>query len=220
MEGAPAAFRITTTPPDPGPCPCPDHANKAARAMTSDESLLDAFAKGDDEALRTLALRHEPMLLGVARGLLANDHELARDVVQDAWAKVIRSAASFRGDCAVRSWLVRIVMNASRDAHRRRRVRQRTMTTVRERALVGAVAEPAGSGPAVAVAIDDREIVARALTRLPDELRECVVLCVGRGMTHADAAELLGWPIGTLKTRLTKAMRTLRETAKELSGEA
>jgi RNA polymerase sigma-70 factor (ECF subfamily) len=218
MEGSQAAFRITLPGPDPGPDP--DHANKAARAMTSDESLLDAFAKGDDEALRTLALRHEPMLLGVARGLLGNDYELARDVVQEAWTKVIRSASTFRGDCAVRSWLVRIVMNAARDAHRRRRVRHRTMGAVRERALVGAGAEPSGSGPTVATALDDREIVARALTRLPDELRECVVLCVGRGMTHAEAAELLGWPIGTLKTRLTKAMRTLRETAKELSGEA
>lgn len=218
MEGSPAAFRITLLGSDPGPDP--DHANKAARAMISDESLLDAFAKGDDEALRTLALRHEPMLLGVARGLLADDHELARDVVQDAWTKVIRSASTFRGDCAVRSWLVRIVMNAARDAHRRRRVRHRTIGTVRERALIGVSAGPSESGPAIATALDDREIIARALTRLPDELRECVVLCIGRGMTHADAAELLGWPLGTLKTRLTKAMRTLRETAKELSDEA
>lgn len=211
---------------------------EAPSAMTTDEQLLQAFVDGDDDALRTLALRHEPMLLSIARGLVSNDHELARDVVQEAWTKVIRSAGRFRGQAAVRTWLVRIVMNCARDANRRARVRQRTMNTLRQQSLVAAGAQAnsssaqgetggsrggsenwGASGGSSGIDAADQELIARALARLPDELRECVVLCVGRGMTHQEASAVLGWPIGTLKTRLTRAMKTLRAAAKELSGD-
>jgi RNA polymerase sigma-70 factor (ECF subfamily) len=198
--------------------------------MMTDEQLLRAFIGGDDDALRTLALRHEPMLLSVARGLLSGDQELARDVVQDAWTKVIARAATFRGDAMVRTWLVRIVMNCARDARRRARVRSRTMEGFRARAVALAgtgapTGEPGEAGDIASdhngsrrLALEDQEIIALALAQLPDPLRECVVLCVGRGMTHQEAAAVLGWPIGTLKTRLTRAMKALQSAAKEFSG--
>ncbi|MGP1346688.1 MAG: RNA polymerase sigma factor [Phycisphaerales bacterium] len=185
--------------------------------MSTDESLLRAFVAGEDEAIRALALRHERMLVGVARGLLGGDDEQARDVVQEAWVRVVRSAAGFRGDCSVKSWLVRIVMNGARDAARRRRSRERTMAAVRRRAMDGA---GAGGGVSVVDEAEDRAIVGRAMLRLPEEQRECLVLCIGRGMSHAEAAATLGWPIGTVKTRVSRALRALRASVKELNGES
>src|SRR5262245_348535 len=84
-----------------------------------DFPLLQRFVKGDDGALGELAARYERPLLGVAMGLLS-DRELARDAVQEAWLRVIKSAKHFVGASTVKTWLYRIVINKSLDLRQKR----------------------------------------------------------------------------------------------------
>ena len=83
-------------------------------ANDPDLVLLQRFARGDDAALGELAARHERAFLGLAMGLLGNA-EQAKDVVQDLWLRVIRSAAHFQGQSSVRTWMYRILVNRCLD---------------------------------------------------------------------------------------------------------
>ncbi len=164
----------------------------------TDEQLLAAFAEGDRAALGELAERHERALLGLAAGLLGS-REGACDAVQNAWVRVIRHARGFRGQSSVRTWMYRIVINECSDLAKARR---RTLTETGATDGAGAVAPPEAH-------TDDQEL-RRAVEELDDSRRVVVMLCYSAGMTHEVAAEILGLPLGTLKSRLHAALTTLR----------
>jgi RNA polymerase sigma-70 factor (ECF subfamily) len=173
--------------------------------QTSDEDLLRAFARGRKAALAELARRYERPLLGFANGLLAGRNDrVACDVVQETWLRVIRYAESFDGRSGFKTWLYRIAINQCK-----------SVWAVRP--------QPAPSEPALDRAdptvgpertVQDAELAAHvrlAVAELPPEQRLAVLLCYHNGMTHAQAAEILEIPLGTLKSRLHAALQDLRE---------
>jgi len=172
-------------------------------ATRTDESLLSAFAKGDDTALSELAARHERRMLGLALGLCSGNEELAREAVQETWLRVIRHAGRFRGQSSFATWVYRIAVNRCRDTvERERRANRRS-----EANGIGARTPP-----------EEPDWLGSAVERLPQREREVVLLCHMRGMTHEQAAAVLGIPLGTLKSRLTRAMTTLRDAgSREMS---
>ncbi|MFI4915152.1 MAG: RNA polymerase sigma factor [Phycisphaerales bacterium JB060] len=177
----------------------PTDATENAAVGVNDEQLLARFARGDRgsrAALQELARRHERRLLGLALGLCDGREDLAREAVQETWVRVIRHAGKFRGKSSFATWVYRIAVHRCGDA------------MARERAVARREGR-AGSRPTPASVGDDgaREAVAR----LPQPEREVVLLCHMRGMTHEQAAAVLGIPPGTLKTRMTRAMCKLRE---------
>lgn len=168
--------------------------------VDNDTELLTAFARGDRDALGRLAARHETALLGLAMGLLGSQ-ALACDAVQDAWVKVIRAAKQFRAQSSVKTWLYRIVINECKDLRGKRHA-----------------ANDAGDGGEAGAlgAVDgDREERRRelmsALDALDEPKRIVLLLCYHDGMRHEQAAEILGLPLGTLKSRLHAGLRALRE---------
>ncbi len=163
----------------------------------SDEMLLARFVSGDDEALGELAGRHERAMIGLARGLVGSD-ELAREAVQETWVRVIRFAGTYDGRASVKTWMYTILTNKCRDMRTTERSRTRREHTRRS-------PEPAGERGAV----DPR--VSEAVSELEEPGRETLVLCFCRGMSHSQAAEILGVPIGTVKSRVHKAIARLRE---------
>lgn len=169
----------------------------------SDEQLLQAFARGDDAALGELAHRYESRLLGLACGLLGRDGALACDAVQEMWVRVIRGAAKFRGESAVKTWLYRITINCCKDLLAERARRKK----------IG-VNEAKDDRPAAAAPDPDaderRRRVHAAVQALPLDIRALVLLCYHNGLPHAAAAEVLRIPIGTLKSRLHAALTELR----------
>jgi RNA polymerase sigma-70 factor (ECF subfamily) len=181
---------VTTRPPrlQPGDGPL---------AELGDESLLARFVSGDDGALGELARRYERAMVGLARGLVGSDH-LAREAVQETWVRVIRFAGSYDGRASVKTWMYTILTNKCRDMRKTERSRTRRERTRRSPAQPGARS-----------AADPR--IAEAVSELEEPGRETLVLCFCRGMTHAQAAEILGVPIGTVKSRVHKAMSRLRE---------
>ena len=177
-------------------------SSNAVRPPEDDAALLSRFAsKRDADALGTLATRHEGALLGLARGLMRGKDDLACEAVQSAWLKVIQYAASFKGTCAVKTWLYRIVINQCRDlAARERRLAAR------------ASAGSNGTVEAPRAAPESRGEVAHAVALLPPHQREVVLLCYHADLTHVQASEILRIPIGTLKSRLNAALTALRSS--------
>jgi len=172
----------------------------------SDEALLAAFVRGDRRALGELATRHERALLGLACGLLGGREDLASDAVQETWVRVIRFAGSFRGDSSFKTWVYRIAVNQCR-----------SIKTMRETVLDGETMDRRVGGQSPEDGTELNGTLRAAVQRLSPEKQEILLLCYHGGMTHEAAAEVLGIPKGTLKSRLHASLTELRE---RLAGEA
>lgn len=162
----------------------------------SDAELLRAHAGGDAEAFGELVSRHQNRLWAVALGTL-RDPDDAADAVQDALISAYRAASGYRGDAAVTTWLHRIVVNACLDRLRRQRVRP----TVELRAEgPGEPVEPRDR-----IAEQDTVVVVRdALSRLGEDQRAAITLVDLHGYSVAEAAEIIGVPEGTVKSRCAR----------------
>jgi RNA polymerase sigma-70 factor (ECF subfamily) len=163
----------------------------------TDAELLAAHVAGDRYAFEELFLRHQRQLYRLAR-LTSRTGEDAADALQDAMLSAHRSAASFRYDAAVSSWLHRIVVNACLDRLRR----SKSHVTVPLEDDIHPVSDPT-------CRTDTAVEVHRALMRLPVDQRAAVVAVDMQGYSVADAARLLGVPQGTIKSRCARARARL-----------
>jgi RNA polymerase sigma-70 factor (ECF subfamily) len=166
-----------------------------------DADLLAAHAAGDPAAFATLVHRHRDRLWAVALRTTGDPDEAA-DALQDALLKAHRSAASFRGDAQVTTWLHRIVVNACLDRMRRARSRPTVPLPEHDSAHPIEPSDPLGRRE-LAWEID------RALRTLPDEQRAALVLIDVEGYSVDEAAELLGIPTGTVKSRCARGRAKL-----------
>ncbi|MCX4983433.1 RNA polymerase sigma factor [Streptomyces sp. NBC_00572] len=175
-----------------------------------DAALLRAVARGDSEALAALYDRHA----GWLHARLARrcpDEETVREVLQDTFVTVWRSAGGHRGRGEAGGWLWVIAARRLVDAQRARARAERVVERAAERAA--APTEP----PAAAPSAEDRVLagleygeVGAALDRISPELAEVLRATVVDGLTTRETARLLGIPEGTVKTRALRARRELR----------
>lgn len=177
----------------------------------SDEELLAAHIQGDRTAFGELMTRHERRIYGLCLRILGN-REDAEDATQEAFVAALRRAGGFRGEAAFSTWLYRIAVNAATD-QARRRGRARTVPLETEEAGRGAAAVGDPSG-AVATALTVRA----ALRVVPEDFRIALILCDLYGFGHAQAAEILGIPIGTVKSRVFRGRLVLGEQLAEREG--
>ncbi len=165
----------------------------------TDAQLLAAHVAGDPYAFEELFHRHHRQLYRLAM-ITSRNPDDAADALQDALLSAHRGAAAFRADCAVSSWLYRIVVNACLD--RLRRNKSHLMTPLQEdSAMIG------DHTPRVDTAI----MVERALMRLPIEQRAAVVAVDMQGYSVAETARMLGVAEGTVKSRCSRARAKLAE---------
>jgi RNA polymerase sigma-70 factor, ECF subfamily len=162
---------------------------------TSDVELLRAHVAGDPDAFATLVRRHRDRLWAVALRTLG-DREEAADAVQDALISAFRAADRFRGDSAVTTWLHRIVVNACLDRVRRAQARPTTEL-------------PDVDVPAPEIDTDTALDVTDALGRLPADQRIAIVLVDMQGLPVAEVADVLGVPVGTVKSRCARGRARL-----------
>ncbi|HIW63533.1 MAG TPA: RNA polymerase sigma factor SigM [Candidatus Stackebrandtia excrementipullorum] len=167
---------------------------------TADKDLLRRHATGGDkEAFGELFRRHRERLWAVALRTLS-DPEEAADALQDAMINAYRSAARFRGDSAVTTWLHRIVVNACLDRVRRRQARP--AVPMSDRLPEEATRDHPGAHAAVLA-------VREALAQLSFEHRAVVVYIDMLGYPVADVAAILEVPPGTVKSRASRARSQL-----------
>jgi RNA polymerase sigma-70 factor (ECF subfamily) len=184
-------------------------------AVPSDDAELvrRALAR-DDTAFRTIMERNNRRLYRVARGILRNDTE-AEDVVQEAYVSAFTHLDDFRGDSSLATWLARITMNEALGRLRRERMAIDLDTFEAQRTEAQIIQFPQ------AVTSDDPErtmaqreilqLVERATDNLPEIFRIVFITRVIEGMSVEETADLLGLRPETVKTRLHRARRLVRE---------
>jgi RNA polymerase sigma-70 factor, ECF subfamily len=155
--------------------------------------------QGDAAAIRDLYRRYSPRVHAVVRRL-AGDDALAEDWAQEAWVRAFRALPAFRGDARFSTWLHRIAVNSALHG---RRWRERRVA--REAPLA---VEMQHSGRPDQVVL--RLSLQRALDRLPEGMRQIIVLHDVEGYTHEEIGEVLGIAAGTSKSQLFKARARLR----------
>jgi RNA polymerase sigma factor (sigma-70 family) len=174
-------------------------------AGLTDAELLDRFLRRRDDgaSFEALVARHGPMVLGVCRDLLGDEHA-ADDAFQATFLVLVRKAGSVRVGDSLGRWLHgvahRVARHARCDAARRRR---------REEAVEGAsttVSTPAADAERAEL----RAALHDELARLPASFRAPIVLCHLEGLTHEEAAQQLRCPVGTVRSRLARGRDRLR----------
>jgi len=144
----------------------------------------------------------------------------AEDLVQDTVLKAFRAWESFRQGTNARGWLLTILRNTFINDYRRRR-RAPTMVDIDVAEPHAIIHEQPGQDPEgefFHALVDDR--ILAAIDALPDEFREAVVLSDIEGLSYAQVAETLDVPVGTVKSRLSRARRQLQGTLLEYAIEA
>ena len=179
--------------------------DRAGSGPADDAALLAAHVAGDPDAFTELVRRHKDRLWAVALRT-TGDPEDASDALQDAFVSAYRNAASFRGEAAVTTWLHRVVVNACLDRMRRRRARP-TVPLPEEDGETGhrGLADPRDDLDRLELRME----IDRALADLPDDQRSAIVLVDVEGRPVAEAAEILGIPEGTVKSRCSRGRARL-----------
>ena len=173
-------------------------------AGLSDGQLLERFVtrggQSAELAFAALVEKHGPTVLNVCLGVLRDRHD-AEDAFQATFLILARRADTIRNRDSVASWLHGVALRVASEAR---------SAAARRRLLEGrASAEPNRSSDG-----DDPDEIAPMLLdelrRLPSRYREPVILCYLEGLTHVEAAQRLGWPVGTVKSRLARGKVTLK----------
>jgi RNA polymerase sigma-70 factor (ECF subfamily) len=199
-------------------------ANSAAPdpAVCTDEQLARFYQRtGDDRAFEELTRRYEREVLSYLVARLG-DFEAAKDVLQATLLLLHRKCDCFDSTREFRPWLYAVASRQAVDYRRRERRHHLVSldTPVRDESgrdnSLNCLCEDERPGPlARLMAVEKRRRVQRNVGRLPEKSRSVVNLMFYRGFTQRETADLLKIPIGTVKSRLDRAYRTLRQELTE-----
>ena len=163
------------------------------------ELVLAVVAHDNRAAFARLVRRHQSMVRSVLRRLAKGDHGLADDLAQETFLLAWRNLGSFRFDARFSTWLYRIAFNAWLSEARKRH------DVLLDDEDASAPEEPAHAVPAA-----ERIDLERALASLSDGERAAIAACYYADLTHGEAAEAIGIPLGTVKTHILRAKAKLR----------
>jgi len=203
----------TTDPPaDPGLSP------------DDDSDLLPGLRSNDSKSWTGLINRYQNRLYTVCLRMV-HDRDLAADLTQDAFVKVIQGFASYDGRSKLSTWMIRVTMNVCLSKLRSEKLRRHASLDR------PSTSDPDGGpwsdsfsdvtelSPVASVeANDDRERVLRALASLEPDQRAVLILSDCRGQSYEDIASTLSVAVGTVKSRLFRARAALRDAVERLSN--
>lgn len=183
---------------------CPDPVPACAQAQRvadRDRHLVERAARGDRIAFEILLRQHYELMHRVAWRLTGSRTD-AQDIAQEVCCTLVEKIGSFKGEAKFTTWLIGIVRNACHD-HRRR---GSALTRLRRHLSVVAGLQHPPDGRD----LYRRSWLASELAQLEPVLRETVVLVVGEGLTHAEAALALGVAESTVSGRIHEARRRVK----------
>jgi RNA polymerase sigma-70 factor, ECF subfamily len=160
----------------------------------------------DAESFETLAMPMLASLYNFAHWLTHNREE-AEDLVQETYLKALKGFMSFQQGTNFRAWMYRILRNTFLTSRSGLSVKM-TVPLDREEDAIGRTAD---SPEAVLLARADQQMVRSVLECLPVQFREVIVLCDMEEMSYQEIAEIVGIPIGTVMSRLSRARKMMRE---------
>jgi RNA polymerase sigma-70 factor (ECF subfamily) len=183
----------------------------------NDEALVDRARNRDGAAVRLIMQRHNRRLFRAARSILHDDAE-AEDVVQEAYFRAFTHLAGFRGEAQLSTWLTRIAVNEALGRLRRRRltVGLKDIDAINDQGEARVIYLPSarqdGDPEAAAARAEVRRMLERAVDELPSSFRTVFVLRDIEEMSIEETAAHLGLRPETVKTRLHRARRLLRQS--------
>jgi RNA polymerase sigma-70 factor (ECF subfamily) len=193
----------------------------AASAWVLDEpddlALVERARRHDQAAFRLIMQRHNRRLYRVARGILGDDSE-AEDIVQETYLRAFTHLDTFRGDARLSTWLTRIAVNEALGRLRQRRpfVDLNVLDTMDDQREAEVIflpsAAPDGGPEAAAARAQARRLLEDAIDRLPDAFRMVFMMREVEQMSVDETAFQLGLLAETVRTRLYRARRLLRQT--------
>ncbi|NOT76863.1 MAG: RNA polymerase sigma factor [Cyclobacteriaceae bacterium] len=165
----------------------------------TDDDLVRKSRNGDDQAFKALVMRHEGKVAGVVQSMLGATPE-AEDVGQEVFVRFYQSMDKFKGESALSTYLIRIAINLSINEIKKRK-KQNSLFTKEEAGLNVRTTDDKS---------DVKEVVAYELKRLDPDFQSVVTLRLIEGYSTEETAELLGIPLGTVLSRLSRAQKKLK----------
>ena len=185
--------------------------------MQVDENLLLTMAMGGDvDAFNRLVAIHQNAVYGFAMSL-TRQHALADDVTQETFISAFRSISKMRGG-NFRAWLFRIARNKAYDHFRRQNRRRESSVDEEDAPFLATLTDDNPSPHAVAVNSELRDALEHCVGGLSDEHREVIVLIDVQGQSYDEASTVCGVNIGTVKSRLNRARRRVRDCLRGFPG--
>ena len=189
-------------------------------ASDTDQQLVQRAQRGDLRAFDLLVLKYQARIAALVSRYVSDAGEV-EDVTQEAFIKAYRALGKFRGDSAFYTWLYRIAANAAKNhlvAKGRRPGADATIEDAEGFDEGGLLSESA-SPEALAMGGELAEVVESALNALPDELKAALMLREFDGLSYDDIADVLGCPVGTVRSRIFRAREAIDQRVKEqISG--
>ena len=172
--------------------------------MLTDAELVERFKSGEKAVFEELFSRYQDMVFSIAWSMSGN-RELAEDIAQEAFVKAYLGLSGFRGKSSFKTWLYRIAVNQA--------LRMRSQTARRieiEHQMEDMDLPSEEKAPDEAAESSEREKrVREAIAELPESQRAVVTLRYLEGLDLAEVAEVLGTPLGTVKSRIHHALKRI-----------
>ena len=189
---------------------------RTAGTLTDERNLVERVKSGDQSAFRAIMEKNSRRLYRVARAVMRDDTE-AEDVVQETYLRAFSNLATFRGESSLTTWLTRIALNEALGRKRRQRatVTLASVETAQETnaQIIQFPAMSTETDPERTAAQHEiRRLLERAMDALPEPFRLVFVMRDVEEMSIEEAASQLGIRPETVKTRLHRARRLLRQS--------
>ena len=194
--------------------------------VKTDKSLIDAHLQGDTTAFGELVRRYGDSVLGYLTRMTGSK-EQAEDVFQETFKRVHEKADTFRGT-RLKSWLFAIATNVAIDGMRKSRRLQVVSLNQKldcddencQELSTIAVADNSYEPSQKAIMAEQKEQVRQALELLPARQRATLVLAYYQQLSYPEVAQVLGCSVGTVKTQMYRALKTLAQRLPDISGVA
>lgn len=183
--------------------------------MECDEATLIAKSQqGDVEAFGELVSIYEKQVYTIAYRFMGNPED-ASDLTQEAFVRAFRAISRFRGEASFKTWIYHIVANVCRDELRKRKkqaVVSLDAPIVTDDGYIAREQEDWSLAPErVYESIELQETIQELLNQLIPEYRQVLVLRELQGFTYEEIANILGCSLGTVKSRINRARKALRD---------
>ncbi|MHC4533332.1 MAG: RNA polymerase sigma factor [Planctomycetota bacterium] len=195
-----------------------------ASMESTDKSLIEAHCKGDPKAFGELVRRYGDGLLGYLTRMSRNRHE-AEDLFQETFKRVHEKAHTFRGS-QFKNWLFRIATNAAIDGMRRGKGKRMVSLNQKldcndgdsEELSAVALADDSQEPSQEAAKAEQVQQVREAVMSLPSRQRATLVLAYYQQLSYPEVAKVLGCSLGTVKTQMFRALKTLGQKLPDVQG--
>ncbi|MGF7186219.1 RNA polymerase sigma-70 factor (ECF subfamily) [Desulfitispora alkaliphila] len=181
--------------------------------LLSEEELIDKSQHGDVDAFEELIARHEKRIYSIAYRIMGN-HEDASDLAQEALVKIFKSIKKFRGEAAFSTWVYHIVANVCRDQMRKKRIPTTSIDEPVQYDDKSLVRQLEGKGYSPEEVVEQKELqqyMQRAIDQLPYDYKIVLIMRELMELSYEEIAYKLNINLGTVKSRLSRGRRMLRD---------